>query len=108
LKEHLNKLKIPKNFQDVKEIGKILSFYTKQYYLFVFIIYSTTYIFLQNFSIPSSIFLSLLGSHLYGFFTGTLLVCTLSTIGATNSYCISYFIGKKLIFSKIRNFWKTS
>jgi len=96
-KEHSSKLKIPTTIDDVKFINKILESYKDHYYMSVFFGFSCVYIFLQTFSIPGSIFLSFLAGALFGFPIGVLVVCSLSTIGASNCYFLSYYIGRNLV-----------
>eukprot|EP01127_Copromyxa_protea_P021551 TRINITY_DN7447_c0_g1_i2.p1 TRINITY_DN7447_c0_g1~~TRINITY_DN7447_c0_g1_i2.p1 ORF type:complete len:209 (+),score=45.01 TRINITY_DN7447_c0_g1_i2:218-844(+) len=71
--------------------------YSDQYYTTVLLGYSMTYIFLQAFSVPGSIFLSFLAGSLYGLSFGVPLVCFLSACGASGSYWISYFFGRRLL-----------
>lgn len=57
-----------------------------------------TYIFLQTFAIPGSIFLSILSGFLFPFYLALLMVCTCSAIGASLCYLLSSLLGRKLLF----------
>jgi len=91
------KLKLPSNMQDVRELGAILSLYTDSYYYTVMIAYSLTYLFLQTFCIPGSIFLSFLGGTLFGLPVGVPLVCFLSACGASGAYFVSFMFGRPFL-----------
>jgi len=95
--EHASKIKFPREVQHIKDMGTVLSLYTDNYYFTVLSGYCATYIFLQTFSIPGSIFLSFLAGALFGLPIGFLLVCTLATIGATNCYLLAYYLGRNLV-----------
>jgi len=95
--EQKARLKRPSNIEDVKVIGLILSNYTNEYYYTVMLGYSFTYIILQSFCIPGSIFLSFLGGSLFGLKVGVVLVCFLSANGASGAYFISYLVGRKFL-----------
>eukprot|EP01130_Rhizamoeba_saxonica_P015227 TRINITY_DN6790_c1_g1_i2.p1 TRINITY_DN6790_c1_g1~~TRINITY_DN6790_c1_g1_i2.p1 ORF type:complete len:212 (-),score=16.49 TRINITY_DN6790_c1_g1_i2:236-787(-) len=97
--EHKSKLKRPSNIEDVKELGAMLSIYTNDYYFTVLSGYCLTYIFLQTFNIPGSIFLSFLGGALFGLPVGLPIVCFLSACGASGSFGFSYFFGKPFLDS---------
>jgi len=95
--EQKQKLKLPRDFADLREISSVISLYKDNYFFTVMIAFCATFIFLQTFSIPGSIFLSFLSGALFGLPLGVFLVSVLSTIGATNCYALSYFIGRNLI-----------
>uniref|UniRef100_H2YED4 Transmembrane protein 41B n=1 Tax=Ciona savignyi TaxID=51511 RepID=H2YED4_CIOSA len=91
------KVKLPRDMEDAKELGRVLSKYKDMYYYEVTSAFFITYIFLQTFAIPGSVFLSILSGFLYPFYIALFLVCMCSGIGATGCYMISFFIGKPLI-----------
>jgi uncharacterized membrane protein YdjX (TVP38/TMEM64 family) len=94
---HHERLKLPTNFQEVKDISEILSMYTDNNYYSVMAAFGAVYIFLQAFSIPGSIFLSFLSGALFGVAVGVPFVCLMATIGATCSYMLSYYICRNLV-----------
>uniref|UniRef100_A0A672LWV3 Transmembrane protein 41B-like n=1 Tax=Sinocyclocheilus grahami TaxID=75366 RepID=A0A672LWV3_SINGR len=69
------RIKIPKDMDDAKALGTVLSKYKDTYYTQVLLAYFATYIFLQTFAIPGSIFLSILSGYLYPFPLALFLVC---------------------------------
>jgi len=94
---HKEQLKIPTSLQEVKMVGSILSLYTDSNYYSVISAFGAVYIFLQAFSIPGSVFLSFLAGALFGVKVGVPLVCATSTIGATCSYLLSYYVCRHLV-----------
>jgi uncharacterized membrane protein YdjX (TVP38/TMEM64 family) len=71
-----------------------------QYYFSVMIVYIVIYIFLQTFSIPGSMWLSILGGALFHLVIALFLVCLCSAIGATNCYLLSRKFGKTFVKEK--------
>lgn len=90
-------IRVPTNIDDAKELGKVLSRYKKKYYYQVLFGYFISYIFLQSFAIPGSIFLSILSGFLFPFPLALFLVCLCSGIGASFCYLLSYLVGKRLV-----------
>ncbi|CAD5113632.1 DgyrCDS2794 [Dimorphilus gyrociliatus] len=90
-------IRVPTNIDDAKELGKILSRYKRRYYYQVLFGYFISYIFLQSFAIPGSIFLSILSGFLFPFPLALFLVCLCSGIGASFCYLLSYLVGKRLV-----------
>eukprot|EP01114_Cavostelium_apophysatum_P017216 TRINITY_DN5060_c0_g1_i1.p1 TRINITY_DN5060_c0_g1~~TRINITY_DN5060_c0_g1_i1.p1 ORF type:complete len:267 (+),score=65.04 TRINITY_DN5060_c0_g1_i1:165-965(+) len=97
-KEDRELITLPSSFEDVQIIGQVLSKYTEHHYVAVMCGFSVVYIFLQTFSIPGSIFLSSLAGALFGLYIGVPLVCLLSSIGASTSYMLSFYLGKGLVW----------
>ncbi|XP_055997725.1 transmembrane protein 41B-like isoform X1 [Ostrea edulis] len=93
-KQHI---KLPRNIEDAKSLGKVLSRYKDSYYNQVLGGYFITYIFLQSFAIPGSIFLSILSGFLFPFHIALFLVCLCSGIGASFCYLLSYLVGRRLV-----------
>jgi len=98
LSEHdAQMIKLPKNLDDAKNLGRVLSAYTDEYYPHVLIAYTLTFVFLQSFAIPGSIFLSILSGFLFPFPLALFLVCFCSSCGASFCYLLSAVIGKKIV-----------
>ncbi|XP_063049267.1 transmembrane protein 41B [Engraulis encrasicolus] len=98
--DEMSKMKIPKDMEDAKALGTVLSKYKDTYYSQVHILllaYFTTYIFLQTFAIPGSIFLSILSGYLYPFPLALFLVCLCSGLGASFCYLLSYLVGRPVV-----------
>ncbi|KAJ8675181.1 hypothetical protein QAD02_010967 [Eretmocerus hayati] len=90
-------LKLPLDIQDAKNLGRLLGSYKDLYYLQVLTGLFITYIFLQTFAIPGSIFLSILSGFLFPFPLALSLVCTCSAIGASLCYLLSSLVGRRLV-----------
>lgn len=95
--EEKQHIKLPRNIEDAKSLGKVLSHYKDSYYNQVLGGYFITYIFLQSFAIPGSIFLSILSGFLFPFHLALFLVCLCSGIGASFCYLMSYLVGRRLV-----------
>lgn len=59
--------------------------------------YCTTYIFMQTFMIPGTIFMSLLAGALFGVGRGLILVVFNATAGASSCYFLSKLIGRPIV-----------
>merc|ERR1711997_111299 len=71
--------------------------YKDRYYAQVLGGVFVTYLFLQTFAIPGSIFLSIVSGYLFPFPVALLLVCFCSATGASFCYLLSYLVGRKLV-----------
>lgn len=96
--DEMEKIKIPKDMDDAKALGTVLSKYKDTFYTQVLIAYFTTYVFLQTFAIPGSIFLSILSGYLYPFPLALFLVCLCSGLGASFCYMLSYLVGRPVVY----------
>ncbi|XP_005989741.1 transmembrane protein 41B [Latimeria chalumnae] len=91
-------IKIPRDMDDAKALGRVLSKYKDTYYIQVLVAYFATYVFLQTFAIPGSIFLSILSGFLYPFPLALFLVCLCSGLGASFCYMLSYLVGRPVVY----------
>ncbi|XP_029354243.1 transmembrane protein 41B isoform X2 [Echeneis naucrates] len=96
--DEMEKIKIPKDMDDAKALGTVLSKYKDTYYTQVLVAYFATYVFLQTFAIPGSIFLSILSGYLYPFPLALFLVCLCSGLGASFCYLLSYLVGRPVVY----------
>ncbi|XP_068167423.1 transmembrane protein 41B [Antennarius striatus] len=96
--DEMEKIKIPKDMDDAKALGTVLSKYKETYYSQVLVAYFATYVFLQTFAIPGSIFLSILSGYLYPFPLALFLVCLCSGLGASFCYMLSYLVGRPVVY----------
>uniref|UniRef100_A0A1A8AFW7 Transmembrane protein 41B n=1 Tax=Nothobranchius furzeri TaxID=105023 RepID=A0A1A8AFW7_NOTFU len=96
--DEMQKIKIPKDMDDAKALGTVLSKYKDTFYTQVLVAYFATYIFLQTFAIPGSIFLSILSGYLYPFPLALFLVCLCSGLGASFCYMLSYLVGRPVVY----------
>jgi len=90
-------VKFPKDIEDAKKLGAVLSQYKDRYYPQVLCGVAVTYLFLQTFAIPGSIFLSIVSGYLFLFPVALLLVCACSATGASFCYLLSYLAGRPLV-----------
>uniref|UniRef100_A0A6P7GIV9 Transmembrane protein 41 homolog isoform X1 n=1 Tax=Diabrotica virgifera virgifera TaxID=50390 RepID=A0A6P7GIV9_DIAVI len=90
-------IKIPWNIEDAKQLGIVLNKYKIDNYYQVMTGVCVTYVFLQTFAIPGSLFLSILSGFLFPFFTALTLVCTCSMVGASLCFMLSQILGRKLV-----------
>ncbi|KAK2715116.1 transmembrane protein 41B-like isoform X2 [Artemia franciscana] len=91
-------VKLPRDIDDAKNLGKVLSNYKEKYNYQVLGAVFVTYIFLQSFAIPGSIFLSILSGFLFPFPLALFMVCTCSAIGASLCFFLSALIGRRVLF----------
>ncbi|XP_074659851.1 transmembrane protein 41B-like isoform X2 [Tubulanus polymorphus] len=94
-------IRVPRDIEAAKQLGNILSRYKDQYYYQVLAGYFCSYIFLQTFAIPGSIFLSILSGFLFPFPLALFLVCLCSCLGASFCYMLSYLVGRRLVHKYI-------
>ncbi|CAF0757888.1 unnamed protein product [Adineta ricciae] len=94
--------KLPKTMDDAKYLGNVLYKYSKHHRYIIMIAFFLTYIFLQTFAIPGSIFLSILAGFLYPFPLALFLVCLCSSLGASFCYLLSKLFGRHLLLKYFR------
>ncbi|KAG2145249.1 hypothetical protein DEU56DRAFT_789647 [Suillus clintonianus] len=90
-------LRIPKSFAQLQALNAILKKYRDIYPFRIVICYAITYLFLQAFSLPGSMYLSILGGAVWGVPRALPLACTCVATGATLCYLISAAFGPALL-----------
>ncbi|GAA5939681.1 TVP38/TMEM64 family protein [Sporobolomyces koalae] len=95
--EHKAAVKLPKSFDDLKALNEVLQVYKERNYWRVLGCYCTVYLFLQAFSVPGSMYMSILGGALYGVLVALPLVCTCVATGALLCYFISAALGPAVL-----------
>lgn len=90
-------IKLPTDIEDAKNLGRILSHYKDKHYMAVLMGVFTTYIFLQTFAIPGSIFLSILSGFLFRSDLALSVICFCSATGASFCYLLSYLAGRPVV-----------
>lgn len=90
-------VKFPKDIEDAKQLGLVLSHYKDKYFAQVLSGVFVTYLFLQTFAIPGSIFLSIVSGFLFPFPIALLVICFCSATGASFCYLLSYLVGRRLV-----------
>ncbi|KAF8404220.1 hypothetical protein HHK36_009102 [Tetracentron sinense] len=90
-------IKLPRSISDLRILKDHLANYAKDYQAQFILGYCSTYIFMQTFMIPGTIFMSLLAGALFGVIRGLLLVVFNATSGASSCYFLSKLIGRPLV-----------
>lgn len=91
------KIKVPRTISDLRALKDHLATYAKNYPTQFILGYCSTYIFMQTFMIPGTIFMSLLAGALFGVIRGLFLVVFNATAGASSCYFLSKLIGRPLV-----------
>lgn len=91
-------LRLPRSISDLRILKDHLTVYATNYQAKFILGYCSTYIFMQTFMIPGTIFMSLLAGALYGIVRGVLLVVFTATSGASSCYFLSKLIGRPLVY----------
>jgi len=90
-------LRIPKSFAHLQDLNYLLKKYRDIHPFRVFLSYVVTYLFLQAFSLPGSMYLSILGGAVWGVPRALPLACACVATGATLCYFISAALGPALL-----------
>ncbi|CAH9126307.1 unnamed protein product [Cuscuta epithymum] len=93
------KLKLPRTAADLRILKEQLAMYAEVYPARFVMGYCSTYIFMQTFMIPGTIFMSLLAGALFGVLKGLFLVIFNATAGASSCYFLSKLIGRPIVNS---------
>ncbi|XP_010543371.1 PREDICTED: uncharacterized membrane protein At4g09580 [Tarenaya hassleriana] len=91
------KLKLPKTISDLRLLKDNLGTYASDYPVRFMMGYCSTYIFMQTFMIPGTIFMSLLAGALFGVIRGFVLVVFNATAGACSCFFLSKLVGRPLV-----------
>lgn len=95
--EDRESLHIPTSFDDLQALNALLNKYRDIYPYRIVVCYITTYLFLQAFSLPGSMYLSILGGAVWGVPRALPLACTCVATGASLCYLISAAFGPALL-----------
>ncbi|CAO1618922.1 unnamed protein product [Parajaminaea phylloscopi] len=88
--------RIPKNFDQLKGLNEVLQRYKEENFARVMLCWVVVYMFLQAFSIPGSMYMSILAGAMWGVPLALPIVCASVATGATICYLISKFLGEVL------------
>ncbi|XP_010438332.1 PREDICTED: uncharacterized membrane protein At4g09580-like [Camelina sativa] len=91
------KLKVPRTISDLRLLKENLGSYASEYQARFILGYCSTYIFMQTFMIPGTIFMSLLAGALFGVVRGFFLVVLNATAGACSCFFLSKLVGRPLV-----------
>ncbi|KAK1436456.1 hypothetical protein QVD17_02236 [Tagetes erecta] len=92
------KIKLPRSISDLRILKDQLGTYASIHPTKFILGYCSTYIFMQTFMIPGTIFMSLLAGALFGVIKGIFLVVFNSTAGASSCYFLSKLIGRPIVY----------
>ncbi|KAL4559219.1 hypothetical protein LXL04_031353 [Taraxacum kok-saghyz] len=90
--------KLPRSISDLRILKEHLGAYASINPTKFIIGYCSTYIFMQTFMIPGTIFMSLLAGALFGVIKGIFLVVFNSTAGASSCFFLSKLIGRPIVY----------
>ncbi|EPQ54303.1 hypothetical protein GLOTRDRAFT_111626 [Gloeophyllum trabeum ATCC 11539] len=90
-------LRIPKSFEQLQALNELLKKYRDIYPFRIVVCFVTTYLFVQAFSLPGSMYLSILGGAMWGVPIALPLACTCVATGASLCYLISAAFGPALL-----------
>lgn len=90
-------LKLPRTLSDLRSLKDHLATYAQLHPAKFILGYCSTYIFMQTFMIPGTIFMSLLAGALFGVVRGLFLVVFNATAGASSCYFLSKLIGRPIV-----------
>ncbi|KAL5715713.1 hypothetical protein ACHQM5_017497 [Ranunculus cassubicifolius] len=90
-------IRLPRSISDLRLLKDHLATYANDYQAQFILGYCSTYIFMQTFMIPGTIFMSLLAGALFGVVKGLVLVVFNATAGACSCYFLSKLIGRPLV-----------
>ncbi|GAA99337.1 uncharacterized protein L969DRAFT_93798 [Mixia osmundae IAM 14324] len=96
--EDAPRVKIPKSFDDLKDLNEVLQIYKVRNHTRVLISFIFVYLFLQTFSLPGSMYLSILSGAMYGLWALPL-VCLCISTGASLCYLFSAALGPALLLT---------
>ncbi|WFD44501.1 hypothetical protein MPSI1_003169 [Malassezia psittaci] len=90
-------LRIPRNFQQLKALNDVLQNYSHTYFFRVLIAWTAIDLFLQTFSIPGSMYMSILAGAMWGMPFALPWVCMCIATGSTLCYLLSRYAGQVLL-----------
>ncbi|PWN49895.1 hypothetical protein IE53DRAFT_122629 [Violaceomyces palustris] len=90
-------LRIPRSFDQLQDLNRVLQHYKDENFGRVMLSWFIVYMFLQAFSIPGSMYMSILAGAMWGVPLALPLVCASVATGATICYLISKFLGAVLV-----------
>jgi len=90
-------LRIPRSFAQLQALNHLLKKYRDIYPFRVFVCYVSVYLFLQAFSLPGSMYLSILGGAVWGVARALPLACTCVATGASLCYLLSAALGPAIL-----------
>lgn len=90
-------IKIPRTFEQLKALNAVLQRYKDEYFFRVMFCWTVIYMFLQAFSVPGSMYMSIIAGAMWGVPLALPIVCAAVATGATICYLISAYLGAVLV-----------
>ncbi|CAJ0572887.1 unnamed protein product, partial [Mesorhabditis spiculigera] len=89
--------RFPRHLEELKVVAEFLKDYRDEHYIYTLFMFSLAYLYKQTFAIPGSFFMNLLAGALFGRWLGGVLVCPLTSMGASFCYLLSWTFAAPLL-----------
>ncbi|KAI9230017.1 MAG: snare associated Golgi protein-domain-containing protein [Piptocephalis tieghemiana] len=102
-------LSLPRSLEQLKELGIRIKGYAEAHPIGSVIAYTAIFTFLQTWSLPGCLYLTIFAGYLFGLPLGLILVCVGSAVGALGCYRVSRAVGGPLLHKYLgdrMNRWK--
>ncbi|WWD19642.1 hypothetical protein CI109_104104 [Kwoniella shandongensis] len=96
-KEDKGVLKLPRSFADLQALNSLFQKYKNLYPLRLLACGVVSYLFVQTFSLPGSMYISILFGAAYGLIYGLLLSCLCESVGSLFCYTLSSLLAPPLL-----------
>ncbi|KAK8853226.1 hypothetical protein IAR55_003928 [Kwoniella newhampshirensis] len=96
-KEDKAVLKLPRSFADLQALNSLFQKYKHRYPMRILACGVVSYLFVQTFSLPGSMYISILFGAAYGLIYGILLSCLCESLGALFCYALSSLLAPPLL-----------
>ncbi|TYJ58825.1 hypothetical protein B9479_000257 [Cryptococcus floricola] len=90
-------VKLPRSFADIQALNALFQKYKHKYPLRILACGVVSYLFVQTFSLPGSMYISILFGAAYGIMYGLLLSCICESIGSLFCYSLSAILAPPLL-----------
>ncbi|WVW86185.1 hypothetical protein I302_108226 [Kwoniella bestiolae CBS 10118] len=90
-------VKLPRSFKDLQDLNTLFQKYKKLYPLRILACAVVTYLFVQTFTLPGSMYISILFGAAYGIMYGLLLSCLCDAFGSLLCYTLSSLLAPPLL-----------
>jgi len=90
-------LTFPRSFAQLKALDALMQKYRSIYPIRIFLCWASVFIFVQSFSLPGTVSLSILGGAIWGVLIAVPLVCVVISIGSSFAYGLSTAFGPVLM-----------
>ncbi|WRT70212.1 uncharacterized protein IL334_007207 [Kwoniella shivajii] len=90
-------IKLPRNFQDLQELNALFQKYKTRYPFRILACAVVTYLFVQTFTLPGSMYISIIFGAAYGIMYGLVLSCFCDATGSLLCYTLSSLLAPPLL-----------